>query len=483
MAKPRKPMRVSATAMITASAPFHQQLNPVRELRVPELPASVWGRKRSMAMDDSGWGGFSGNYLNTGLAPFGLFFPGYPYLAELSQLAEYRAPTEAIARLMTRRWIEFGTKGTGDKKDKIKQIQDEFDRFGIQDICRIALEKDGYFGRAQIAVNIKRQDRFRDKPLMVEPGAFDKGDLIGFKVIEPMWTTPIVWNSIDPFSFDFYRPDRWMVLGKETHASRLMTLISREVPDLIKPAYNFSGLSLSQLIQPYVNRWLRAAEAVNRLITNFSIVTLKTELGDMLAGGDGSSQMNRARLFTQQRDNQGLFLTDKEREDLDILSVTLAGLSELQAQSQEHMAAPVKLPLVYLTGITPAGLGASSEGEIEVCHEWIHGGQEAILNPHVRKMLNLVQLNRWGSIDPDITYVWRSLNEVTGEAAARMRKDAADAGNAYIQAGVIVAQEERERIANDPTSGYNNLDTNKEIVPPLEEGEESQDNDDDAEAA
>lgn len=461
--KPRRAITISPRVVMSDEAPRIDR----HELSRPALPPGVYGRgKTGMALDDAAWGGSNGfGYLNAA-APFGLYFPGYPYLAELSQLSEYRAPTEAIARLMTRRWIEFGSKGTGDKAEKIKQIHDDFENFGLQDIFRVALEKDGYFGRAQIFIDIKGMDAFQDKPLRLDSSGVPKGSLRNFKVIEPMWTTPIVWNSNRPKRPDFYKPTRWMVLGEPTDSSRLMTIVSREVPDLLKPAYNFGGLSLSQLIQPYVNRWLETVSSVNRLISTFSIVNFKSDMGQVLEGGDDSNIIRRAQLFTKTRNNQGVFLTDKEREDLDILNVTLAGLAELQAQAQEHMAAPTKLPLVYLTGITPDGLNASSQDEIEVCHEWIHSGQEATCTAHVRRALDVVQLSRFGSIDPDITFTWRGLKEETGEAAARIRKDAGAAGVAYITAGVIDAQEERQRIANDPTSGYNNLDLSKEITPP-----------------
>ena len=72
-----------------------------------------------------------------------------------------------------------------------------------------------------------------------------------------MWTTPVTWNSIDPTRDDFYKPTMWYVLGRQTHATRLMTFIPHDVPDLLKPSYNFGGISDTQLVEPYVNRWLR----------------------------------------------------------------------------------------------------------------------------------------------------------------------------------------------------------------------------------
>jgi phage-related protein (TIGR01555 family) len=439
------------------------------KLQLPQLPPAVKRAEPAMAMDDATNGNF--NYLNTvaGSMAYGLYFPGYPWLAELAQRSEYRQPVETTAKEMTRKWITLKSNGKGDKSERIGEIEDEFRRFNVQELFRKAATHDGFYGLGQIFIDIRGQEKEMDLPLELTSKTIEKDSLRGFTNIEPMWVSPIAWNSNDATKPDFYVPDSWMVLGKRVHSTRLLSFISREVPDIIKPAYNFGGISLTQLIEPYVSRWLKTVDAVNRLISNFSVILLQTDMAAVLSGGDDGDYQNliaRLKFFTQERNNQGVFLTDKEREVLEQLAVPLSGLSELQAQAQEHMAAPTHLPLVVLTGITPAGLNASSESEMEVFHDWIHSQQEALFRPHLDKILRLIQLNRWGNVDDDITYEFVQLKELDGEAAARVRKMAADADVAFIGAGVVDAHEVRERLSLDPDSGYINLDPNKEIDPP-----------------
>ena len=69
---------------------------------------------------------------------------------------------------------------------------------------------------------------------------------------KPTWSYPGVYNSSDPLAEDFYKPHTWYVFGKEVHRSRFLTLLSREVPDMLKPAYSFGGISMSQLCS---RRW------------------------------------------------------------------------------------------------------------------------------------------------------------------------------------------------------------------------------------
>ncbi|TAM84101.1 MAG: DUF1073 domain-containing protein [Candidimonas sp.] len=74
----------------------------------------------------------------------------------------------------------------------------------------------------------------------------------------------------------------------------------------------------------------------------------------------------RLQIFNTGRDNHGVNAVNKDTEEFDNVLAPLGNLDKLQAQSQEQMCAPSGLPLVYLTGITPSGLNATSQGEIEV---------------------------------------------------------------------------------------------------------------------
>lgn len=436
-----------------------------KPLTFPKLPPGVG--KPQMAMDDAF--PFAG-YLNTntiaGAGAFGLYWPGYPYLAELAQRSEYRQPVETTAKEMTRKWIEFKTKGKGDKSKKIEQIQDAFEEFKIQEVFRKAATLDGFYGLGQLFIAIKGHDDHAE-PLIIDKNTIAKGSLQGFIPIEPMWVTPLVWNSTDPTLPDFYKPEAWMVLGRKTHQSRLINFISREIPDIIKPAYNFGGISLTQLIEPYVQRWLKTVDSVNRLINTFSIIKFGTDMSAVLQGETNEDLLRRVKLFTQTRDNQGIFLHDKTEEMLEQLAVPLSGLSELQAQAQEHMAAPTHLPLVVLTGITPSGLNASSESEIEIFHDWVHSQQECLFTDPLQKILKIIQLHLFGTIDDDITFDYVPLKELTGEALANVRKSDADAEIAYINAGVLSVEEARERLATDADSPYTNLDV--ENIPEMPE--------------
>ena len=397
-------------------------------------------------------------------------FPGYPYLMLLALRVEYRNMASALANELTRKWIKFNSSETaGDAtKERITLIEKEFDRLGVQQIIRLAAEQDAYYGSGQILINLKGADY--QTPLIVSPKTIKKGSLESFRVVEPIWTTPLMYNALDPSRPDFYYPNSWWVMGQHWDATRMIIIITRWVPDIFKPAFNFSGMSLSQLVEPYVNNWLRTRQSVADLINNFSIVVLKTAMDQVLTGGDdGSDLFSRIKLFASMRSNKGVMALDKDREELEQIAVPLGGLHELQAQAQEQMCSASREPSIIMTGIAPSGFGNTAEGEIRVWYDWIHSQQEAHYRRPIDRMLKIVQLHLFGEIDEDISFDFVPLYQMTEEQMSTIRvNESIRAGN-LIDRGIIDAQEERERLARDPDSGYQGIDVEREIAPPNEE--------------
>jgi phage-related protein (TIGR01555 family) len=281
-------------------------------------------------------------------------------------------------------------------------------------------------------------------------------------VIEPYWSTPYSWNASYPERPDFYVPTSWYIMGRKTHASRLLTFIGREVPDILKPAYNFSGISLTQLMEPYVNAWLRTRKAVNDLINNYSIPVLHTDLSATLedGGAPGSGLLARLKAFTLTRNNQSIAAINKDSELLEFAEASIGSLDKLQAQSQEHMAAPAHIPLIKLFGVVPTGLNATGEGEIQVWYDWVNACQVNLFEPNLHTLLNIVQLDLFGDIDDDLVIHWVTLDEPTQKELSEIRKSDADMDTGYINAGVISPDEARSRLQSDPDSGYSNLTGN-----------------------
>src|SRR5207237_2720953 len=112
---------------------------------------------------------------------------------------------------------------------------------------------------------------------------------------------------------------------------RLPTFIGRPVPDMLKPAYSFGGLSLSQMAKPYIEIWLQTRESVAELVRSFSVMALGTDLSTILQSGAGTDLLARVALFNAMRDNQGAFVYNKQTEEFKNIAAPISGLGELQS--------------------------------------------------------------------------------------------------------------------------------------------------------
>ena len=399
----------------------------------------------------------------------GLGFRGYSALSMMSQRPEYRKMVETYAKEATREWIVIKASGKG-KDQRIKELEDEFKRLKVKEAFFKASEHDGFFGLAHIILDFGDPIFQRAFPKLPDPKFIPKGSLKRLINIEPIWTSPNDYNAYDPLDPHFYKPKNWLVYNHLVDSSRILTMVSREVPDILKPSFNFGGVALTQLAKPYVDNWLNTRSNIARMIETFSIVNLQTNLSQQ-AGNcdftrindvDAGGLINRIQAFNQLRGNMGTLVTDKNTEDLQILNASLGSLDRLQAQSQEQMASVTGQPLIKMFGIQPTGLNASSEEEMRVWYDEISSYQEYFYKPALDKLLKIIQISLWGEADDEIYYEFLPLWQLDEQQRATINLTKAQAAEIYLGNGVTSPDEERKRMMQDDNSGYNGVDLSGE---------------------
>lgn len=423
--------------------------------------------------------------FQTGDYSFSNRFPGFPYLAELLQIAEYRKMDATLADEMTREWIKLISTKAGDRTAKLTELTEELQRLDLRAVVRRALELEAGFGRAHLYVETKVGSNkslvASDDPmelkssLQANPKKLAKDGLVAVRCVEAMWCYPGVYNSTDPLKANYYVPEQWYVMGKLVHHTRLRTIISQPVPDILKAAYSFGGVSLNQLAEPYVNNWLRTRQSVSDIIHCFSTSGIATDMEAFLADPtDVNIMAKRALAFNLGRDNKGLMMIDKDSEEFFQFNTPLGSLDHLQAQAQEHMSAVSSIPLVKLLGITPSGLNASSDGELRVFYDFVLSRQESVLRSHLKFIVELAQVSLWGAVDDGIDFVFVPLYQLSELEQATMRKTQADTDQVLITAGVITEDEARGRVVGDEEGPYAGLTGDAPGQPELEQLEQPQ---------
>lgn len=384
-------------------------------------------------------------------------WPGFPTLALLAQLPEYRTMHETLADEAVRTWGKV-TCASDDEQaaDKIVKLTQALERFGVRSLLRQAVIHDQAFGGAHIfpRLRLDNADVPPDAPLLLSPKFVKQGCLESFVAVEPYWVTPNDYNATDPTKPNFYKPSSWYMLSHVVSASRLYTFVSRPVSDMLKAAYSFRGVSMSQMAMPYVDNWLRTRQSVSDTVKQFSITYFKTDMAQALTPGGNYSLDARVQLFNLYRDNRNAGIVDMSTEDIAQINTPLSGLDALQAQSQEQMAAVSHIPLVKLTGITPAGLNANSDGEIRVWYDYVAGYQSHNLTPLMTWIIKLIQLSEFGEIDPGLSWEWAPLYELTALEEAELQDKKSITAERYVGLGVVSPEMVQQKLNDDPDSGY-----------------------------
>lgn len=412
-----------------------------------------------MAMDHAGPAaiGMLTNWAASSLFHEGQGFFGFPYLAELLQRAEYRHAAEIWSEHTVRKWIKL----TGGSAAQRKAVEEEFTRLDVRTVVENWAYHDQAFGRGQVFLDFGDADKPAElmTPLrLIDTKVSPRRPLKALKNVEPVWSAPGVYETSNPLHQDFYKPREWIVYGKRVHRSRMLTMTSRPLSDMLKPAYAFAGLSLVQMMKPYVDNWLRTRQAVADMVNSYSILNLKTDLSATLSGGDCAEVFKRVDLANETRDNRAMWVTDKDSEELENIAVPLSGLHELQQQAQEHLASVSRIPLSIYLQISPTGLNANSDGEARNFYADVHSHQEKNIRPGLTVILQAVQLSLFGKIVEGLTFEFLPLWEMDDKDKAEMRKADADADCNYVREGIVSPEEVRERLSNDETSLYHGVD-------------------------
>lgn len=417
-------------------------------------------------------------------------FLGYGTLTGLTQNGLIRAGVSMRAKEMTRKWGKFVSAGDSDNKleadDKsnlLKDLDKECERFNVKDMFERCANFSGYYGGCLLFIDNGDPEQEWANPLTLSKETFAIGSLRGFKLIEPFVVTPGTYNSINPMSDNYYKPDLWIVHGKPVHRSRMLYFAENDLPTWLKPAYNFFGIPLAQIVLDGVAHFTANRESASRLLQKYATTVFKTDMDEVLNGGFGQELRKRIDFYVQNRDNDGVAVIDKEREDLITMTTSLTGVTDLVRQSMEYVAALFNEPVTKMWGLSPAGFN-TGDSDMQSHYDNIASLQHDMFDAPIARITKILQLNKFGEVDDSIRFEFAPLSEDDEEKKVANNKTKAETDAIYMEAGTISPEEARQRLIDDPDSGYNNLEPYESPVPtgdPLEPFDPSLDPDEPAE--
>lgn len=333
-----------------------------------------------------------------------------------------------------------------DKEMKIKKQVSEFARFN-----RV-------FG-IRIAIMCVRSDdpEFYSKPFNLD--SVTPGSYMGISQVDPVWCSPEFNQKdlADPTSQTFYEPTYWRIMGKKYHRSHLVVIRYAEVPDLLKPTYQFAGMSLPQLIWERVYCAERAANEGPQLLLTKRMNVLKTDLDEVMADIKGYTEKSRA--ISEVRDNYGM-MTIGTSDEYQQHETSLGDFDSVVMTEYQLVAGVAEMPSTKLLGTSPKGFSATGEFEMGNYRETLATIQEH----HCGPLLEAHYLRAFKSLEIDevVEITWNPLDEPTESDRAATQLAKAQTRQVYHEMGVISSEEVRKTILDDPELGYQEIDDGEE---------------------
>lgn len=305
-----------------------------------------------------------------------------------------------------------------------------------------------------------RDPKYYEKPF--NPDGIMPGTYRGIVQVDPYWCIPQMDSAAasDPTSPNFYEPTWWIINGQKFHRSHLCIFRNCEVPDMLKPLYQYGGISVPQKIMERVYAAERTANEGPQLAMTKRMTVWNTDVAMFLANEEKALQ--HMANWTAFRDNYGIKLIDSE-DEVSQYDTALSDLDETIMTQYQLVAAASNVPATKLLGTTPKGFNSSGDYEESSYHEELETIQSNDLTAFVERhhmMIARSIIEPENNLAPGSLRVkidWAPVDSPTAKEYAEINKINAETDNALVTAGAIDGMDVRARIKSDPNSGYTGI--------------------------
>lgn len=374
-------------------------------------------------------------------------FVGYGALQQIAQNGMIRACVQTVADDITREWITI----TGDDAEAVEEIQTlQEKKYHLRTLFHEAATLTGYMGGAFIYVDTGTENPELPLRYSNESAELQPGKKLRFVVVDPVNVSPGDYNAVDPLKPDYLKPRYFWVLGTKVHESRLLRLFDNPPPTLLRPAYNFLGIPQAQILWDYVMHWNQCRVYTADLVRKVSLLVFQTSTDDIFNSPNGVQLFDiRMKALQRYRDNNAVFVCDKEGESVMNVQTSIAGCTDVVRQSLEMIASINRTPAVKLLGISPSGFNATGESDIRNYYDYIRSKQE-LRREAINTCLEAIELVEMGSINPNISFDFNELSKEDEASAAMTAQTRAGALATLAQVQAISAEEMREAVKKEP---------------------------------
>lgn len=294
-----------------------------------------------------------------------------------------------------------------------------------------------------------------DMSLPFNIDAVGAGCYHGLKVIDPIFSMPIldIDSATNPLSNRFYKPTFFRVGNQDIHYSWFIFNTLNEVSDTLKPTYYYGGVPLPQLIYKQVYGAERTADEAPMLMMSKRLNYMDGNLNAFLF--EQSKLEKTLKMFSWLRNNWGVLLK-KPDQTIGQIDTSLTDVDTVTMLSFQIVSATAGIPSSRLLETSPKGWQSSGSYEDEQYKRLLMTVQgldfEPLLNLHYR-LLSKSYLGK----DYNFECKFEALQQPTPKELAEINEINSRTDSTYINAGVISADEVRNKIRDDNKTQYTTL--------------------------
>lgn len=327
-------------------------------------------------------------------------------------------------------------------EDEVQDLMSYVERQGVlRHIIQAQKWKRLYGGAAVIIIN-------NDKPdTPLKPENLKQDSEIYFKAVDE-WELYYGLKTEGYAEAEFLpkEPEYFNYYGKRIHKSRVIPMIGKEAPSLIRPKLRGWGVSILETVIRSYNQYLKSVNLSFEVLDEFKVDVFKIDgLNNALMSPNGSDKVfKRIQMANMQKNYQDSIAMDS-KDDYTSKQLSFSGLAEIMREIRMQIAADLRMPLTKLFGISASGFN-SGEDDIENYNAMIESEIRSKVKFDIVRVLEICCQIKFGHIPDDLKVEFKPLRILTAEQEETVKNQKLQRIISCQQAGFMTAKEAKQAI-------------------------------------
>ena len=287
-----------------------------------------------------------------------------------------------------------------------------------------------------------------DKPdTPLKPEDLEQDSDIYFKAVD-LWELYYGLKTEGYQEADFVQkePEYFNYYGKRVHKSRVIPMLGKQAPALIRAKLRGWGVSVLETVVRSYNQYLKSVNLAFEVLDEFKVDVFKIDgLNNALMSPNGSDKVfKRIQMANMQKNYQDSIAMDS-KDDYSSKQLTFSGLAEVMREIRMQIAADLRMPLTKLFGISASGFN-SGEDDIENYNAMIESEIRSKVKFDLVRILEICCQIKFGHIPDDLKVEFRPLRILTAEQEETVKNQKLQRILSCQQAGFMTPKEAKQAI-------------------------------------